>query len=296
MLEGVLNIDKPLGLTSHDVVARVRRHGRLRRVGHAGTLDPLATGVLVVCLGRATRLVEYLVGQPKTYETVVRLGETTNTYDAEGEVTAVLPVPTGLTTAVLEPILDRFRGHIQQIPPMYSAIKKDGQPLYKMARRGESIEIPPRPVTIYDLTLVAWEPPHLSLRVTCSAGTYIRSLGHDIGQALGCGGHLVQLRRTAVGALTTATAVALDDLTPENIASYLQPPDTAVSHLPRLNLSTPETQDLYQGRHIAHQTNHPAAELVRAYDAHGRFAGIVVAHGGQTQWRPHKMFTPIADS
>lgn len=290
MLEGVLNIDKPLGLTSHDVVARVRRHGRVRRVGHAGTLDPLATGVLVVCVGRATRLVEYLVGQPKTYETVVRLGEVTNTYDAEGEITAVSPPPADLSPTQLEPILAQFRGDIEQIPPIYSAIKKDGQPLYKMARRGETIEIPARPVTIYDLTFMAWETPHLSLRISCSAGTYIRSLGHDIGQVLGCGGHLVQLRRTAVGAFNSDTAVSLDSLTPENIADYLQPTDTAVAHLPPLTLDDNQIQDLYNGRLVPRQAEHPSADLVRLYEPHGRFAGILT--GEPTHWRPRKMFTP----
>lgn len=290
MLEGVLNIDKPLGLTSHDVVARVRRHGHVRRVGHAGTLDPLATGVLVVCIGRPTRLIEYLVGQPKTYETTVRLGQVTNTYDAEGEITAVSPLPADLSPSQLEPILDQFRGPIQQIPPMYSAIKKDGQPLYKMARRGETIEIPPRPITIYELTLQAWEPPDLRLKIVCSAGTYIRSLGHDIGQVLGCGGHLVQLCRTAVGSFTSDTAVSLDALNAENIANYLLPPDTAVAHLPQLILDDKQIQDLYSGRLVPHQADHPTADLLRVYEPNGRFAGIVTAD--ETNWRPRKMFTP----
>ncbi len=290
MLEGVLNIDKPLGLTSHDVVARVRHHGRVRRVGHAGTLDPLATGVLVVCIGRPTRLIEYLVGQPKTYETTVRLGQVTNTYDAEGEITAVSPLPPDLSPSQLEPILDQFRGPIEQVPPMYSAIKKDGQPLYKMARRGETIEIPARPVTIYELTLQAWEPPDLRLKITCSAGTYIRSLGHDIGQVLGCGGHLVQLRRTAVGSFTSDRAVSLDALNAEKIADYLLPPDTAVAHLSPLILDDKQIQDLYNGRLVPRQAEHPSADVVRLYETNGRFAGILTADA--EQWRPRKMFTP----
>lgn len=296
MLAGVLNLDKPLGLTSHDVVARVRRHGGLRRVGHAGTLDPLATGVLVVCLGRATRLIEYMVGQPKTYETTVRLGQVTNTYDGEGEIIAEQPVPETLSTAVIEATLSQFRGTIEQVPPMYSAIKKDGQPLYKLARRGETIDVPPRTVTIYDLTLLDWTTPHLTLRVTCSAGTYIRSLGHDIGQALGCGGYLVALRRTAVGVLTTDTAVPLAELTADNIADHLLPPDTAVGHLPKIILTDSEARDLYNGRAIPQRPGDPTDKLVRAYEASsGRFAGLVAVKREQTHlWWPRKLFTPDA--
>jgi tRNA pseudouridine55 synthase len=288
-LSGILLVDKPQGVSSHDVVARVRRHGQLKRVGHAGTLDPLATGVLVVGLGRATRLLEYIVGLPKTYETVVRLGETTNTYDAEGEITAVSPLPMGLNTAVLETTLAPFRGQIQQIPPAYSAIKKNGQPLYKLARQGIEVELTPRPVTIYELTLLAWEPPDLSLRIVCSAGTYIRSLGHDVGQALGCGGHLLGLRRTAVGSFTSDRAIPLSELTADNLPSWLLPPDSAVAHLPALSLLAEEWEMLGHGRVIPHQPDHPTAPLVRLYTPTGEFAGLARQDGDN--WRPHKLFT-----
>ncbi|GIK58303.1 MAG: tRNA pseudouridine(55) synthase TruB [Chloroflexi bacterium] len=287
--EGILNMDKPTGITSHDVVNRVRRVAGLRRVGHAGTLDPLATGVLLLCLGRATRLVEYMMGQPKTYEVVIRLGQNTDTYDAEGEVVAERPchiTPYDLTTA-----LAQFRGPIQQTPPLYSAIKKDGQPLYKLARQGKEVEIEARAVTIYQLEQLAFNLPLLTLRVVCSSGTYIRSLAHDLGEALGCGGHVAALRRTAVGHFTLDTAVPLGTLTPENLATHTLPLDTTVSHLPAVNFSEIEATRLWQGQFVRHQPHQSLANLARAYTSDGQFMGIVIL-SATNEWQPHKMFHP----
>ena len=163
---GVLNIDKPQGMTSHDVVARVRRLTGIRRVGHAGTLDPLATGVLLVCVGPATRIVEYLQRGRKVYETTVRLGQETDTYDAEGEIVAETPVP-DFDRETLERALDAFRGDIVQRPPVYSAIKKNGQPLYKLARAGVAVDVPTRQITVYALEILRWQNPELHLRITC---------------------------------------------------------------------------------------------------------------------------------
>ena len=285
-LAGLLNIDKPTGITSHDVVNRVRRVAGMRRVGHAGTLDPLATGVLLVCLGRATRLVEYLTGQPKTYEAVIRLGQTTDTYDAEGAVTAERPITFSETD--LAQALARFQGEIEQAPPMYSAVKQGGQPLYKLARQGKEVARPPRRVTIYQLDVLEWRPPLLSLRIRCSKGTYIRSLAHDLGKALGCGGHIAALRRAAVGDFTLATAVPLADLTPDNLKNYLLPVDAAVSHLPRLDLPEAEANRLLMGQPVPRQPAQPAAGLVRAYGADGRFLGV--ARANETTWQAVKMF------
>ena len=289
-IEGVLNVDKPQGLTSHDVVNQVRRIGGIRRVGHAGTLDPLATGVLLLCLGRATRLVEYLVGQPKTYEAVIRLGQTTNTYDAEGEVVAEQPVDVRIDD-IME-ALPRFRGAIRQRPPLYSAIKKGGRPLYKLARQGIEVEAPLRTVTIYELQLLSWSAPLLTIRVVCSAGTYIRSLAHDLGQLLGCGGHVAGLRRTAVGAFKVETAVPPAELSAENLADFLQPSEAAVQHLPRLDLSAVDAANLQQGQHVARQLDQPQAELVRTYAPAGHFIGVAAAKG--PYWRARKMFPPVA--
>ena len=285
---GVLNIDKPIGVTSHDVVNRIRRVAGLRRVGHAGTLDPLATGVLLVCLGRATRLVEYLVGQQKVYEAIIRLGQTTNTYDADGEVVQERQLT--FSPQDLENALPQFRGDIEQIPPMFSAIKQNGQPLYKLARQGKEVERQVRHVTITELSVLAWDAPYLTVRVACSSGTYIRSLAHDLGEVLGCGGHITMLRRTAIGDFGVDTAVSLNDLTPENVASYLLPMDTAVSHLPRLDLRAEDATDLLQGKLIVSETPQSPETLARVYNPHAEFIGIVTAT--DDGWRAKKMFHP----
>lgn len=289
-MEGVLNIDKPSGLTSHDVVGRVRYISHTRRVGHTGTLDPLATGVLVVCLGRATRLVEYVTGQPKTYLATIHLGQETNTYDAEGEIVAERALPTAVPLADIESHLTAFQGQIAQRPPLYSAIKKDGQPLYKLARQGKEITLEPRQVTVYEIKLLAWKQPFLNLQIHCSAGTYVRSIAHDLGQALGYGGHLTALRRTAVGAFTLDSAVALDNLTATNIAHHLLPADQAVQHLPSVTFSADDIAALFNGLAVGRQGDAPDVVLARAYDPQGAFAGIVQAQGAQ--WRAKKMFIP----
>lgn len=295
-LGGMLCVDKPLGITSHDVVNRIRRLAGIRRVGHAGTLDPLATGVLLLGLGRSTRLIEYLVGQDKVYETAVCLGQTTTTYDAEGDVVTERPF-TQITLSQINDALELFHGDIQQQPPLYSAIKQGGQPLYKLARQGVTdVKRPYRSVTIHELSLLGWEAPFLTLRISCSSGTYIRSLGHDLGEALGCGGHLAMLRRLAVGDFGVKTAVSLDQLTSENIADYLLPPDTAVRHLPRLDLPETAAVAILQGKPIQRQTDlplvdSPIAELARAYRPDGQFLGVVIAAGNQ--WRARKMFPAV---
>lgn len=284
MTSGLLVIDKPVGPTSHDVVQRLRRLSGQRRIGHAGTLDPLAEGVLLVCLGRATRLVEYLVGLDKTYETTVRLGQATTTYDAEGAVTRERPVE--VTPNQIEAALVVFRGPIQQRVPPFSAVKRDGQPLYKSARRGETVEPPAREVTIHALDVPAFAPPLLTLRVVCSSGTYIRSLAHDLGAALGCGGHVAALRRTAVGRFTIAQAVGLDALTPENLAEYLLPPEAAVAHLPRLDVDETSAARLAMGQRLDAPGDAPAGN-VAAFGPGERFLGVVGVDGGVL--RPRKM-------
>lgn len=289
MIEGILNIDKPGGITSHDVVNRIRALSGVRRVGHAGTLDPLATGVLLLCVGRATRLVEYLVGQRKCYEATVRLGQTTNTYDTEGEVVAERPYH-HITRNALATALEQFRGTIQQRPPIYSAIKKEGQPLYKLARQGIEVDVPLRTVTLYELELLVWDLPQVDLRVACSSGTYIRSLAHDLGEALGCGGHLAALRRTAIGSFNDQEAVPLATLSRENLPDYLQKSDTAVAHLPCLHLPAEEAWRLRQGQRIQRQPDHPPADLARVYNPACQFIGIVKAV--EAQWQPHKIFHP----
>lgn len=293
-LGGVLNVDKPAGWTSHDVVGRVRRLAGLRQVGHAGTLDPMATGVLVLCLGRATRLLEYLTGQPKTYLAQVTLGAATDTYDAEGEVIDRRPVPP-LNEAQIEQVLDAFRGPIMQRPPAYSALKRDGVALYKRARAGEQVEVAPRPVIVYELALLAFDGQNVQLRVHCGAGTYIRSLAHDLGQALGCGGHLSALRRTAVGPFTVEHAVTLEHLAEASaLQAVLQPADAAVAHLAPVELTADEAMRLLHGQAIPSLATVRAGPA-RAYGPDRRFLGIVMGDSQQQSWRPHKMLASLSD-
>ncbi len=207
----VLIIDKPRGLTSHDVVARVRRMTRTQKVGHAGTLDPAATGVLVVLVGKATRLAQFFVDLEKCYRGRVVLGVTTNTQDAEGDVESTAD-PSGVTRAQIEDAFAAFEGESEQVPPMVSALKRDGTPLYVLARRGEVVERAPRPITIRGLTVLSVEMPEVEFEMTCSKGTYVRTLAADIGERLGCGGHLGTLERTAVGSFHVGAATPLDKL------------------------------------------------------------------------------------
>lgn len=213
-VHGVLLLDKPLGLSSNQALQKAKWLLRAEKAGHTGTLDPLATGVLPLCFGAATKFSQLQLEADKTYETTVRLGVRTSTADAEGEVIDLRPV--GCTLGQVVEVLDRFTGPIEQVPPMHSALKKDGQALYEYARRGEVVEREPRAVVIHDLELLdvvlLGDAPFLKLRIVCSKGTYIRTLGEDIGEALGCGGHLTQLRRTETGGYAADQCISLEAL------------------------------------------------------------------------------------
>ncbi|MBN1284394.1 MAG: tRNA pseudouridine(55) synthase TruB [Anaerolineae bacterium] len=287
---GILNVDKPGGLTSHDVVARVRRGAGIRRVGHAGTLDPLATGVLVVCMGQATRLTEYLVDSMKVYRARVVLGVTTDTYDAEGATVAVRPVD--VDCAAVEAALDAFRGEVEQAPPMYSAVKHQGTPLYRLARQGKEIEREPRWVNIASLALSEWEPPAFTLEVTCSAGTYVRTLAHDLGQALGTGAHLAGLRRLASGQFRVEDAVSLETLQAAFEAGswrdYLLPADLALKDKPAVRLDGESAKRITNGRDVPAPLG--ASGLARAYTPDGRFVAVMQADLGAGVWHPIKVF------
>lgn len=211
MIDGLLVIDKPQGITSHDVVQRVRRWAKQRRVGHLGTLDPLATGVLPLALGEATKLSQLLTHGRKVYRGEILLGIETETYDREGQEVSRIEGPWPARDAV-EKALGAFRGEIQQVPPPYSALKRGGEAAYRRARRGEEVVLEPRPVTLYRLELTSYDAPSVRVEVECSAGTYLRSLAHDLGQSLGTGAHLSELTRTRSGPFLIEQAVALDDL------------------------------------------------------------------------------------
>jgi tRNA pseudouridine55 synthase len=210
-LDGAILIDKPAGPTSHDVVDAIRRQFGIKKVGHCGTLDPNATGLLIIVLGRGTKLSEKLMSDDKVYEGVIKLGESTNSYDADGELVASLPVPP-LTLDQLNAAAAEFVGDLMQTPPMVSAVKKDGVPLYKLARKGIEVPREPRLVHVYNFRFSAYQEPMAHFRLACTKGTYVRSIAHDLGQKLGCGGHLATLRRVTSGKFDVAQAIPLADV------------------------------------------------------------------------------------
>jgi len=293
-LDGFINIDKPAGITSFGVVARVRRWSGERHVGHAGTLDPDATGVLPVCLGRATRLVEFLVNTTKTYRAVVELGTATDTYDASGRVTGRAD-PSGITREQMEAALGRFRGTIRQTPPMYSAVKHRGRPLYKLARAGLAVARPSRPVRIHRLELTAFQPPLVTLEIECGKGTYIRSLAHDLGQALGCGAHLKSLTRTRCGGFAIEDAVSLERLeeafSQGSGEDFLHPPDSILTDLPAAIIAEADEPALRNGIPLSLdiEVSDPPPRYWRAYSVDGRLLGILVYEPEAGVWRPKKV-------
>jgi len=221
-IDGVIAVDKERGMTSHDVVAMMRRCLDLKKVGHCGTLDPLATGLLLVVVGKATRIQDLLMSEDKEYTGTLRLGQVTNTQDADGEVIEEAPVPEHLDQTRLAAAFDQFRGDFYQTPPMVSAIKKDGVPLYKLARQGKTVEREPRFVHVYGYAINRIDPPEVDFTVKCSKGFYVRTYVHEIGQALGCGAHLAGLRRTQSGRFTLDRAISVEMLRERDKAGVLE--------------------------------------------------------------------------
>jgi len=250
LVDGVLLIDKPVGLSSNDALTKVKRIVNAKKAGHTGTLDPFATGLLPLCFGEATKFSQDLLEADKTYDAVVHLGITTTTGDTEGETVETRPVD--VTPEQIEAALARFRGPIMQIPPMYSALKRDGKALYEYAREGIVLEREARPVTIHKLEMLAYEAPMLTIRVTCSKGTYVRVLGEDIGADLGCGAHLNALRRIQVGNLTVEGMVTLEQLQAhDNPLSLLAPVDALLSSFPRVELTAELAARFLNGQRLA---------------------------------------------
>ncbi len=270
-MNGILVIDKPQGWTSHDVVAKLRGIYREKRIGHSGTLDPMATGVLVVFLGRATRAVERFEHDEKEYEAGLLLGTVTNTQDTTGQVIETRPAE--VPEAQLRAVLDRFTGPQSQIPPMYSAVKIGGRKLYELARKGQDVERRPRAITIHELELLSYDGQEAKLRVRCSKGTYIRTLCHDIGAALGCGGCMSALRRTRAGRFTTADCVTLEEIQTardrESHPELVRPVDTLFAEKPAITLDGTWTARCKNGGEI------PAPEQTdgeyRVYGPDGEF-------------------------
>lgn len=296
---GILNVDKPAGMTSHDVVKAIRRAARERRVGHAGTLDPMATGVLLVCLGSATRVIEELQAGRKGYAARITLGRATSTYDAEGEITAEAD-PGGVSRAELEAALEAFRGDIMQVPPMVSALKHKGRRLYDLAREGVEVERPPRPVTVYELELRAYEPPDVILELTVSRGTYIRSIAHDLGEALGVHGHLSALRRTAVGAFGLRDATPLAEVEAAFEEGWwpqvVHPLDMALLDYPALVVDDATERSIRHGQQIDGPAPPGAAPRAkaRAYHESGAFIGLLRWDDVTERWQPDRVFPPPA--
>ena len=290
--EGILNLNKPAGMTSHDVVARVRRLTDQRKVGHTGTLDPMATGVLLLCLGRATRVAEYLVAGSKRYRATVRLGIATDTYDAAGRVTAY-DSSFDVNLALIEQALAPWHGVVQQVPPTFSAIRQHGRRLYQLARRGESVSPQPRTVDIKELRILAWKAPLLTLDIVCSPGTYIRSLAHDLGQALGIGAHLAALVRLASGKWRIEDSTSLRqfeaDVAEDRWQQHLHPIDAALHNLIRIDLPPEQAAKALQGQ-LIQWPGLAEHQLLRAYSPEGDMIAILQAADEPDHWHPHKVF------
>lgn len=290
-VDGFLNVCKPIGWTSHDAVAFVRRCLGQRRVGHAGTLDPLAGGVLPLCLGRATRLAERVAAGSKLYAADIVLGVTTDTCDAEGRVLSTRDA-SAIGLAQVVRALGALVGPQAQVPPAFSAVKLAGQPAYRRARRGEALQLAARPITIHGIALLAWTPPRLSIALHCSKGTYVRALARDLGEALGCGAYLEALVRLQVGRFTLAEAVAPEAIERAagagHLGALLLPPDVVCLELPAVVLSPAEVRYFVHGRPIPGRR--VAAVEARAYAADGRFLGLL--RGAGAQWQPALSLVP----
>jgi tRNA pseudouridine55 synthase len=298
-MDGILNINKPTGMTSHDVVAKVRKLLKQRRVGHAGTLDPAASGVLPICVGQATRVAEYLSESGKAYQATIVFGAVTDTYDSEGTIIRTASAQ-DLTLSKIEALLPAMLGEHMQIPPRYSAIKLQGQPAYKRARAGEDVAMEARPITIYQLEIINWQPsqpPTLTLAIECSKGTYIRSLAYDLGEQAGCGAYLGGLVRTRSGPFSLAESITLEHLAEAAaqglIEQFLFPADKALEHYPSLILDEAMTERVKHGNAFQLEEKPDAVSeqgLARVYDDTGKFVAIAEWDAERRVWQPAKVF------
>ncbi len=290
MPSGLLNVNKPRLLSSHDIVNRMRRLTGIDHIGHAGTLDPLASGVLVICVEQATRIAEYVASGRKTYLATLRIGEETNSYDAESEVIASHPWD-AVHRKDLESVLGTLRGEIDQIPPMYSAVKHHGKSLYKLARRGITIERKARRVSIYSCEITRWEPPLVDLRVVCSGGTYIRTLAHDIGAALGTGAYLAGLVRERSGSFALEDAVSLEQLQEAGSKGwqhYLLPMQVGLGHLPGISVDSAQEARICQGQ-MVDLPELASADLAYAVNGGGQLFAILRRREVTGLWQPDKV-------
>lgn len=291
-ISGVLVVDKPVGMTSHDVVQAIRNGTGIRRAGHTGTLDPRASGVLVILVGPAVRLSEYVSASDKRYQAVIRLGASTDTYDADGRFTQQTSAPVNVTEQQFEETLKQFVGEIEQTPPPYSAVKVQGRRAYDMARQGEEVDLAPRKITVHHLEVLEWAPPEVVVDVHCSSGTYVRSLANDMGNALGCGAYLVGLRRTKSGRFSLRDATPLRKLQ-EAFQSgkwyqLLIPAAEALGDWPAIELDPDEVEAIKHGHRIPAKED--ATGRVRGVSMAGELVALLELDESTREWQPKKVF------
>ena len=295
-ISGVLVVDKPVGMTSHDVVQAIRNGTGLRRAGHTGTLDPRASGVLVILVGPAVRLSEYVSASDKRYQAIIRMGGKTDTFDAEGRVTPSAQ-PVNVTEAQFEEALKTFVGEIEQTPPPYSAVKVQGRKAYEMARQGEQVDLAPRKITVHHLEVLEWTPPEVVIDVHCSSGTYVRSLANDLGEKLGCGAYLVGLRRTKSGRFSLRDATPLRKLqeafTAGNWYQYLIPAAEALGDWPAIELSPDEVEGVRHGHRVKAAEDAALGNKVRGVSTQGELVALmecITGEDGALAWQPKKVY------
>ncbi len=296
--DGILIIDKPRGISSMEAVRRIKRASGVKKVGHGGTLDPMATGVIPICLGRATRLMEYMLDGSKEYVGEVCLGVSTDSYDADGQVTGRSDT-SGISREMVEDVLRRFNGNIQQVPPMFSALKRDGKRLYELARQGIEVKREPRAMTVHSIRLADWQPPVATVHIECSRGFYMRSLASDIGERLGCGAHLQSLTRLRTGRFRISDAISLDAAQNEfeegAWRESLISPDFVIGNMRAVIVGEREQDSVQNGRPIPLQSDLGSLcpdERFRAYTQDGRFLAIMRFDAPERSWRPDKVFMP----
>ncbi|MBT3321611.1 MAG: tRNA pseudouridine(55) synthase TruB [Anaerolineae bacterium] len=295
-ISGVLVIDKPTGMTSHDVVNAIRRGTGIRRVGHTGTLDPRASGVLVVLVGPAVRLSEYISASDKRYQAIIRMGTATDTYDAEGAFTRE-EVTVDVTEEQFEAELKKFEGEVEQTPPAYSAVKVNGRKAYEMARKGEEVELEPRMIQVHHLEVLEWATPEVVVDVHCSSGTYIRSLANDLGEVLGCGAYLVGLRRTKNGRFSLRDSTPLRKLDESfergDWYKHLIPAAESLSDWPSIVLDADGVETIRHGQRVKVEADHPEDEMVRGISEADELVALMKkteGEDGEFEWQPKKVF------
>jgi len=291
VVSGVLVVDKPIGMTSHDVVQVIRKGTGIRRAGHTGTLDPRASGVLVILIGPAVRLSEYVSASDKRYQATIRLGSSTDTYDSEGEITDSFE-DIDITEEQFDDVLQEFVGEMEQVPPPYSAVKVKGRKAYEMARKGEEVDLEPRIINVYSLEVLEWAPPEAVIDVYCSSGTYVRSLANDLGKKLGTGAHLVGLRRTKSGRFTLRDAVPLRRLQEAFDAGdwyrHLIPAAEALSDWPMIELDGDQMELVRHGHRVPAEPG--IKGWARGVSQQGDLVALLELDEEQGEWQPRKVF------